>query len=263
MDDRIDDILNEAGHDYHEPPATPRDLMWQRIQAARAAERVTMAPAAPAPDIAPARSRRLMPLAWVTGVAALLALGIGIGRSMEHTPHAAPPAVATAPAPVTAPAPLDTAPVSVAPNATPDAPASRELATVPRIHRGHDVPAIVVNSGTRAGASEAAISQVLGQHLGQSEAFLTLFRSSVENGQTERLAASTARQLLSTNRLLLDSKAGGDARSRQILEDLELVLAQIAQLRAGGDSIHVHLITEGMDQGNVLPRLRTAVPAGI
>ena len=45
------------------------------------------------------------------------------------------------------------------------------------------------------------------EHLGQSEAFLTLFRASVRTGGQERLASATARQLLATNRLLLDSPA--------------------------------------------------------
>jgi hypothetical protein len=103
----------------------------------------------------------------------------------------------------------------------------------------------------------------LGQHLGQSEAFLTLFRSSVRSGHVDPVAFAAARQLLSTNRLLLDSRAGADPRSRQLLQDLELVLAQIAQLGVAGDSSDVHIVTEDMDQGDVLPRLRTVVPAGI
>ena len=68
------------------------------------------------------------------------------------------------------------------------------------------------------------------EHLGQSEAFLTLFRASVRKGGNEQLASATARQLLATNRLLLDSPAASDARTRLLLQDLELVLAEIAQL---------------------------------
>ena len=45
------------------------------------------------------------------------------------------------------------------------------------------------------------------EHLGQSEAFLTLFRASVRQRSDQRLASATARQLLATNRLLLDSPA--------------------------------------------------------
>ena len=78
--------------------------------------------------------------------------------------------------------------------------------------------------------NETAYRLAAVEHLGQSEAFLTLFRASVRTGSQERLASATARQLLATNRLLLDSPAAQDRKTRLLLEDLELVLAEIAQL---------------------------------
>jgi hypothetical protein len=100
------------------------------------------------------------------------------------------------------------------------------------------------------------------EHLGQTEAFLTLFRASVRTGTQERLASATARQLLANNRLLLDSPAAQDRKTRLILEDLELVLAEIAQLSPEASAGDRELIREGMERGGVLSRLRTAVPAG-
>ena len=41
------------------------------------------------------------------------------------------------------------------------------------------------------------------EHLAQSEAFLTLFRASLERPGDHRLASATARQLLAGNRLLM------------------------------------------------------------
>ncbi len=35
-DDRFDERLRQAAQDYHRPPATPREELWQRIAAARA-----------------------------------------------------------------------------------------------------------------------------------------------------------------------------------------------------------------------------------
>jgi len=99
------------------------------------------------------------------------------------------------------------------------------------------------------------------EHLGQSEAFLTLFRASVRPDGDYRLAAA-ARQLLGTNRLLLDSPAAVDRRTRLLLEDLELVLAEIAQLSPHSRAEDLKLIRDGIEQGEVMPRLRTAVPAG-
>jgi hypothetical protein len=100
------------------------------------------------------------------------------------------------------------------------------------------------------------------EHLGQSEAFLTLFRASVRQQGDYRLAAASARQLLATNRLLLDSPAAVDRRTRLLLEDLELVLAEIAQLSPSSRAEDLNLIREGIERGDVMPRLRTAVPAG-
>jgi hypothetical protein len=100
------------------------------------------------------------------------------------------------------------------------------------------------------------------EHLSQSEAFLTLFRASVRQGGNEQLASATARQLLATNRLLLDSPAANDGRTRLLLQDLELVLAEIAQLSPQPRSRDLDLITEGLERGGVMSRLRTAVPSG-
>jgi hypothetical protein len=203
LDDRFDDQLRDAARDYNAPPETPRDEIWQRIVAARAEDRTR-------------RSLRLVryvrPLALAAGIAAVLALGIGLGRL-------------TAPAPSAVPAP----PVATEPG--------------PRV-------------------SAAAYQVATTEHLSQAEIFLTLFRASVRQGGNERLASATARELLASNRLLLDSPAARDGRTRALLQDLELVLAEIAQLSPRPRSRDLDLIKEGLDQGGVLSRLRIAVPAG-
>jgi hypothetical protein len=210
LDDRLDDQLRDAAKDYNDPPETPRDAMWERIVALREAEKAEKAEN----GIRPLRPfRHFRPLAWAAGIAAVLALGIGLGRVSIHT---APPVVA--------PAPLATA-------------------TAPRV-------------------GNAAYQVATAEHLSQSEAFLTLFRASVRQGGNEQLASATARQLLATNRLLLDSPAANDGRTRLLLQDLELVLAEIAQLAPQPRSRDLDLITEGLERGGVMSRLRTAVPSG-
>jgi hypothetical protein len=203
-DDELDEKLKRAAAEYHRPPETPREAMWQVIQRGRQAQ--------PAPD----RGRVLVfPRRWVVwaaAAAAVLAVGIGIGRLTVPRSPAGRPALASAP----------------------ETPRKRETAY--------------------------AVATV--EHLGQAEAFLTLFRASVRSGGDERLASTTARQLLATNRLLLDSPAGQDRKTRLLLEDLELVLAEIAQLSAEPRSSDLQLIREGMERGGVLSRLRTVVPAG-
>jgi hypothetical protein len=110
--------------------------------------------------------------------------------------------------------------------------------------------------------SNAGYQVATAEHLSQSEAFLTLFRTSVRQGGNEQLASATARQLLATNRLLLDSPAANDGKTRLLLQDLELVLAEIAQLAPQPRSRDLDLITEGLERGGVMSRLRTAVPSG-
>ena len=100
------------------------------------------------------------------------------------------------------------------------------------------------------------------EHLSQSEEFLTLFRTAVGTRGTEQLASATARQLLATDRLLLDSPAASDPKLRVLLQDLELVLAEIAQLAPRPRAGDVELIRKGIERGGVLSRLRSAVPAG-
>jgi hypothetical protein len=120
-------------------------------------------------------------------------------------------------------------------------------------------PSIAAVSPARG---SVAIRVAAAEHLEQAESFLTLFRASVRAGGPDRLAPPTARQLLATNRLLLDSPASSDPRLRVLLEDLELVLAGIAQLSPDGGSEDLDLVNTDLERSAVLLRLRAAVPAG-
>src|SRR3989442_3686654 len=66
-DDRFDERLRQAAQDYHRPPATPREELWHRIAAARAARKHQVIVVRPT-------------LRWGVGIAAVLALGVAIGR---------------------------------------------------------------------------------------------------------------------------------------------------------------------------------------
>jgi hypothetical protein len=128
---------------------------------------------------------------------------------------------------------------------------------------GHARALAVADAGPSAPrVNETAYRIATLEHLDQSEAFLTMVRASLRSGDRERLAPASARQLLATNRLLLDSPAARDSRMRLLLQDLELVLAEIAQLPADATASQRELVGEGIERGAVLPRLRTVVPAG-
>ena len=73
-------------------------------------------------------------------------------------------------------------------------------------------------------------------------------------GQTIPIAQ--ARELLATTRLLMDSPQAGNPHLRALLDDLELVLAQIVRLPARAASPDVYLIDQTLDEREVLPRLR-------
>lgn len=197
-EDRWERWLRDAAQDYHRPPETPREELWQRIAAARAARR---------------RTAMVRPwLHWGAGIAAVLALGIGIGRWTARSPL--PPSAAT---------------------------------------RSASAPSDPVTLPYRI---------VAAQYLTRTEALLTGFRSEARAGQPDARFAAQARDLLTTTRLMLDSPAARDPRLKSLLDDLELVLAQIAQLPVTGGRDDVQSINQGLEQRSVLLRLRTANPAG-
>jgi len=190
----------EAARSWREPPATPRAQMWQEIERRRQARRAAR----------PEWRRWGFPL----GIAALIALGIGLGRW--------------------------TAPQG---NPGPGAPQPAATAAAPAPD----------NRGITVAADE---------HLIRTEAFLTEFRASARGGAGSEHFAATSRDLLVETRLLLDAQSLQDPRVRGLLQDLELILVQIAQLRADQRPGDVEMITNGLNQRDVLPRLRTAIPAG-
>jgi len=201
MDDRFEERLREAVQDYHRPPDTPREEMWRRIAAARAARKRQVIVLRPA-------------LRWGVGIAAVLALGVAIGRW------------------------------SVRGGESPSSP--------------------TVAAGTYQ-APTLAYRVAAAQYLTRTEALLTGFRAESRTPSVPAAQFATqARDLLATTRLILDSPAAADTRLKGLLEDLELVLAQIAQLPSGGggDREDVQSINQGLDQRSVLLRLRTANPAG-
>lgn len=102
--------------------------------------------------------------------------------------------------------------------------------------------------------------QATTEYLGQTVALLNALPAAARDGQSDARFVSQATDLLSTTRLLLDSPAAAsDARLKQLLEDLELVLAQLSRLPAEHGGAEIDLITEALERRDVVPRLRSAV----
>jgi len=100
------------------------------------------------------------------------------------------------------------------------------------------------------------------QYLTRTEALLTGFRTDTRSAASDTQFVLQARDLLLTTRLMLDSPVAKSPRMKTLLEDLEVVLAQIATLPPGRNGEDLKFINEGIEQRGVLLRLRTSVPAG-
>ena len=96
------------------------------------------------------------------------------------------------------------------------------------------------------------------RYLGQTAALLIALPTEARAGRTDQRFVARAAELLTTTRLLLDSPAAGDPKVRALLEDVELVLAQVAHLESDGGRVEFELITQALEQRDLLPRLTSA-----
>ena len=99
---------------------------------------------------------------------------------------------------------------------------------------------------------------VTSRYLGQAVALLVALPSSVEYSHDTKLI-ERASDLLSTTRLLLDSPAAEDPELKVLLDDLELVLAQVVRLSSKRPEQELEMITDALEERDVLPRLQNAV----
>jgi hypothetical protein len=299
-EDLNDDMIRKAvASAYNPPPAVPREDMWLAIQAARE-NNVRPLHSIAGGASRTAQSEYSTPrrfntkFAWIGMAAAaslLVATGVGIGRwtsqgaaPQNQLPSERPIAViAEAPPPV----PTGTSDEIGAParpeTSEPDAPSvgvSREphARTQAEIRRNP----VVVGRGVatpisgRAYASSNPIARSYDansatpgiyqvatvRHLEDAEALLTSFQLGSRDERMNAQFSGWAKGLLSNTRLLLDSPAGDDPRRAKLLQDLELVLAQIVQLSPNAAAEDRELIQGSIQEGQVMTRLRTAIPAG-
>ncbi len=279
-EDEMNRLIRDAARElYNPPPEPPRDDMWARLRAARVAQRgpgtngagavgdVAPTPPAAERDVIPLPTRVWRRWGWrALPIAALLLLSFGLGRlSLLYQRSNLQPPVATAPQATTSPA--ATAPAVPAPEspatlaAAPSSESAPASAGVQVSRRAPDAPA------TNGRAANGSIYRfAAAQTLGQAELLLTSFRAETRaRGSVDPQVAEWAGDVLASTRLLLDSPAGRDPKTRALLEDVELVLAQIVQLRAapaGAARGDADLIDHALQQRDLLPRLRTAMPAG-
>ena len=270
----LDPTLSALARDYNAPPITPREAIWAGIERNRERAAAVVTPL-------PLRRRMVRWIPIAAGIAALLALAFAFGR---FSTQARAPSLADR-APISDSVRPDTSPLPEAPSLATDptdaaeeqrlespgeaaprrAPRTRTpLGDSPAMQLVSDEPGSGGNASNDRDAAPDAFDVVAARHLSRSEVFLTLFRDALRGEEpAAELSPATARQLLVRNRLLLDSPAARDPRMRRLLEDLELVLAQIAQLPDENQTEDSDLITDGMEAGDVLTRLRSATSTGV
>lgn len=114
--------------------------------------------------------------------------------------------------------------------------------------------------GDYSWSNDEPYRQATTEYLGQTVALLTSLPAAARNGQPDARFVSQAGDLLTTTRLLLDSPAAAsDPRLKNLLEDLELVLAQLSRLPSEHGKTELNLIAEALEQRDVVPRVRAAV----
>ena len=260
----LDELIGAAARDYNRPGATPREEIWQRIRAQRDAARQER-------HAAPLRRHR-----WAIGVAAaaVLVLGVALGRGYERVfgdrtstfatnPAATTNAGDTGTAQVVGASPLDSGSTPVA---APSAPDGRE----PRVADGPRAPVRQPALADRGAAPEGSTGRAnltyhvaVLEHLAGTEAMLTSFRSAAKRGEVDAELTRWARSLLTTTRLLQATAGSQDPTMKRLLGDLELVLMQIAQYTTAGtrSAEELELIEHSIERRGVIGKIRTTIPA--
>jgi hypothetical protein len=105
-------------------------------------------------------------------------------------------------------------------------------------------------------AQSAPFVGVATDYLERVTSLLVTLASESRGGKPAEYSATQARDLLATTRLLMDAPQPLEPRLVALLEDLDLVLAQIVQLPARPNAPEVYLIDQALDQRAVISRLR-------
>lgn len=246
----IDELLRAAARDYNRPGDTPRDRMWESIRAERARR---------APVVRPARWRQfVLPVV----AAAVLVVGVVIGRLYERMTVTHQPSVAQGTAPVVIDSPHLASP-EVAPES------SRILAAAPASVKPKSGRSSAPTAKNDVSAPSLPDSQNLTfrlavvQHLAGTDALLTSFRDEAARGNVDAQITSWARKLLTTTRLLQAAAPQQDPTMKRLLDDLELVLIQIAQYSPTNPhrAEELELIEHSIQRRGVIGKLRTTIPA--
>ena len=227
-------VMSAREH-YHAPGPTPSDEMWAVIEARIEGDRAAAMDASPGTEATEVESTTITPIrAGGAGSAprrgwvpilAAASLALLLGVGLGRRSVTSVPTVTT---PAAAPNTADTG--------------------------------AEVDSGPGTAVRLAAA-----RHLGDAEALLAVVAADVREGRPVGDVGAWGRGLLTRTRLFMDSPVADDPNVRVLLEELELVLAQVALLgdpslddaRRSGE---LQLLAADLNDGGVRERIRAALP---
>jgi hypothetical protein len=121
------------------------------------------------------------------------------------------------------------------------------------------VPTAKTPARVAANAAGDPYERTTQEFLGRTAVLLAALPTRSHPGTNDAQLADQARTLLGTTRLLLDSPVAQEQRMKDLLQDLELVLAQVARLQSQHPGQALTLINEALEERDVVPRIRSAV----
>lgn len=206
-EDQMDKLIKNAAEHYNVPPVhPPLEQMWAAIETEAFGRQPVLR--SDRDEWKQKTMRTLVNNSWLR-MAAVLVLGVAIGRVSQKAPVTVLPFNQAAPATV------------------PDASASYQMSAE--------------------------------QYLGRTVTLLASLPGQLQSGNVDSAFVDKASGSLTELRMLMDSPAASNPRNRALFDDLELVLVQIVQMPAGGNTIDAKLIRQAMRERDVMPRLVDAV----
>ncbi len=107
-------------------------------------------------------------------------------------------------------------------------------------------------------AGDIPDQRAMGELLGRTAVLLAALPPDSASASIDPQIAREGARLLATTRVLLDSRLGADTKLHNLLQDLELVLAQVARIEPRHRANDMEFIQTALDEHDIVPRLRSA-----
>jgi hypothetical protein len=279
-EEQLNELIRQTLRDSRPVPDPPLDEMWARI------ERRDFGNATPSYSLNDRHLREPhghAPAWRITTLAAAAALvaGVALGwyaapratavtpTAMQVTTHGVTRIAENSSTPIAGSTAQNEAGVTTQDGEVPAATLAsgmgtpRQYPSAPGDPRLHTASMNNVSNTTSTASAASELDDIgtgagMGRYLVQTAALLASLPSDRAATESDTTIARRAGDLLIQTHLLLDSQAGSDPTLHRLLEDLELVLAQVARLRGPQSRSDLQLIHQAITAHDVLPRVHDA-----